>query len=138
MDPENPVVKLYVEGMKAELEGRPDDARLLFLQAWEQSTDNYDACVAAHYVARHQKTPEETLYWNQESLTRADAVDDERVHAFYPSLYLNMGKAHEDLGDIEQAWKYYQLASARADSLPEGRYADTVRDGIKRGLQRVR
>lgn len=137
MDPENPVIQLCIEGMKAEAEGKPEEARLLFLQAWQQSTDDYDACVAAHYVARHQRTPEETLYWNQESLTRADAVNDERVDAFYPSLYLNMGKACEDLGDIEQARKYYQLALARADGLPEGRYADMVHDGIKRGLQRV-
>jgi hypothetical protein len=51
------------------------------MQAWEKRKDDYDACVAAHYVARHQ--------WNQESLDRADAVNAESVQGFYPSLYLN-------------------------------------------------
>ncbi len=137
MDPNNPVIKLCAEGMKAESEGRADEARLLFMQAWEESKDNYDACIAAHYVARNQKTPEEILRWNQVSLDRADAVDDERVQGFYPSLYLNMGKAHEDLGNREQAKRHYELAATRMSALPDGRYGDLVREGIKRGLQRV-
>lgn len=137
MDPDNPIVKLCAEGMKAEMEGRADEARLLFMQAWQQRKDDYEACLAAHYVARHQKTPEEILRWNQESLDRANAVNDARVHGFYPSLYLNMGKANEDLGNREQAKVYYELAAAKLNYLPEGRYGDIVRDGIKRGLQRV-
>lgn len=137
MDPNNPVIKLCAEGMKAEMEGRTDEARALFLQAWGESKDDYDACIAAHYVARHQKSSEEILHWNKEALDRADAVDDERVHSFYPSLYLNMGKAHEDLGKWEEAKRHYELAEAKMSNLPGGRYGDIVRDGIIRGLQRV-
>jgi tetratricopeptide (TPR) repeat protein len=137
MDPNNPVVKLCVEGMKAETDGKPDEALLLFMQAWEQSKEDYEACIAAHYVARHQKTLNDTLRWNQASLDRADAVKDERVNDFYPSLYLNMGKAHEDLGNLEQAKTYYELASARIGNLPAGPYRDVVRKGIAQGLERV-
>jgi hypothetical protein len=54
-----------------------------------------------------------------------------------PSLYLNIGKAHEDLGNRERAKRYYELAATKMSHLPEGRYADIVRDGIKRGLERV-
>lgn len=46
-----------------------------------------------------------------------------------------MGKAHEDLGN--RAKRYYELAATKMSHLPEGRYADIVRDGIKRGLERV-
>jgi tetratricopeptide (TPR) repeat protein len=137
MDPNNPVIKLCAEGMKAETEGRTDEAHILFVQAWEQSKNDYDACVAAHYVARHQKTPEEILRWNKEALDRADAVNDQRVQGFYPSLYLNMGKSYEDLGNSEEARRHYELAAAEMNNLPEGRYGDVVRGGIKRGLQRV-
>jgi hypothetical protein len=137
MDPDNPIVKLCVEGMKAEMDGKTAEARLLFMRAWDQTKDDYDACIAAHYVARHQTTPEEVLRWNQESLDRANAVNDERVHGFYPSLHLNLGKACEDLGDWERARRHYDLAAAAMSSLPAGRYGDTVRDGIKRGLERV-
>jgi hypothetical protein len=49
-----------------------------------------------------------------------------------------MGKAHEDLGNREQAKRYYEIAASKLSSLSDGRYGDTVRDGIKRGLERVR
>jgi hypothetical protein len=45
------------------------------------------------------------------ALARAEAVGDERVRCFYPSLYLNLGQAYEDLGNQAEAQKYYALAS---------------------------
>ncbi|MFI0785470.1 hypothetical protein ACH4Q6_07735 [Streptomyces lydicus] len=86
VDPELPVVRLCVEGMQAEAEGRAEAALELFQRAWDTATDDYEACIAAHYLARHQKSPEDTLRWNQECLDRADRVGDERVRGFYPSL----------------------------------------------------
>src|SRR5215470_5632474 len=100
MDPGNPVIALCAQGMRAEGEGRDAEARALFLQAWEAATDDYEACVAAHYLARQQDTPQESLHWNRECLQRADRVGDERVRGFYPSLHLSLARAHEKLGDL--------------------------------------
>jgi len=47
VDPNNPVVKLCAAGMAAEGEGRRDDARVSFEQAWAQSRDDFEACIAA-------------------------------------------------------------------------------------------
>jgi tetratricopeptide (TPR) repeat protein len=137
VDPDNPVVKLCARGMQAECEGRNDIAQRLFEQAWAKRSDDYDACIAAHYLARHQDSSQDTLRWNQVALRHADAVGDERVRGFYPSLYLNLGHAHEQLGDPDQAARYYELAAQRTDELPEGSYADVVRDAIGRGQQRI-
>jgi tetratricopeptide (TPR) repeat protein len=137
MDPNNPVVKLCAEGMALEQKGQREEAALLFQAAWKQSTDDFERCISAHYVARQQKTPEENLRWNQISLDHADAILDGRVDTFYPSLYLNIGWAYEDLGQPEEARKYYELAAERVSCLPEGSYRDTVQDGIQRGLRRV-
>jgi tetratricopeptide (TPR) repeat protein len=111
MDLDNPVIKLCVEGTRAEFEGRANVARTLFMQAWEASRDDYEACVAAHYVARYQESPEDMLRWNREALNRANAVGDDRVKDFYPSLYLNMGRSYETLGNQAEAQKYYNLAA---------------------------
>lgn len=137
MDPNNPVVKLCAEGMAAEAEGRFDDARTLFTSAWEKADDDYHRSIAAHYVARHQSSPEETLRWNLEALHRADAVGDERVEGFYPSLLLNMGYSHEQLEQWKEARDYYQRAAERLDILSDTPYGMTVRDGVARGLERV-
>ncbi|WP_214412283.1 hypothetical protein [Sphaerisporangium fuscum] len=137
LDLDNPVVRLCAEGMRAEAEGRPQEARRLFDQAWAERTDDLDACVAAHYVARQQDSAEETLLWNAVSLHHADAVGDERVSGFYPSLYLNMGASHELLGDLPEAARYFNLAADHVGALPEGPYGDMLRKGIADALERV-
>ncbi|MFE7568235.1 hypothetical protein ACFU76_14950 [Streptomyces sp. NPDC057539] len=135
MDPDNPVVQLCAQGMRAEAEGREDDARELFLRAWEAAGDDFEACVAAHYLARHQPTPEETLRWNQECLTRADRVGDERVRGFYASLHGNMGRAQLALGRPGQARAHFRSAAERLDDVPPGPYRDWVRLCVARGLR---
>ncbi len=112
MDLDNPVVKLCVLGTQAEFAGRPADARALYWQAWELAGDDFEACVAAHYVARFQPTAEQTLHWNREALKYADAAAAERVKDFYPSLYLNLGRSYEQLGDQAAAQCFYALAQS--------------------------
>ncbi|MFJ6182592.1 hypothetical protein [Streptomyces sp. NPDC092295] len=135
MDPENPVVRLCAQGMTAETEGREADARELFLRAWEAAADDYEACVAAHYLARHQPTPEETLRWNQECLTRADRVGDDRVRGFYASLHGNMGRAQLALGRPGPARTHFRSAAGHLDDVPPGPYREWVRLCVARGLR---
>lgn len=137
IDPNNPVVKLCAEGIQAEMSGKVEDALNFYMQAWNLRQDDYDACIVSHYVARLQQTPQDILHWNQESLNYADRVNDERVRGFYPSLYLNLGKSHEDLGNLDEARKYYQMAADSLHVLPEGQYADVVKRGVGKGLERV-
>ena len=111
MDLSSQVVKLCIAGTQAEYEGRPEDARQLYWQAWESAQNDYEACVAAHYVARFQESPEETLRWNMEAFNRAAQAQQETVQDFYPSLYLNLGRSYELLGNKVEAQHYYDLAA---------------------------
>jgi hypothetical protein len=138
VDPNNPIVRLCAKGMEFEGRGCLDEASQVFLNAWNESADDFERCIAAHYVARHQKNSVDTLLWNQRSLDLANAVAEERVREFYPSLYLNMGKAHEDLGNREESRRFYEMAVTALDSLPEGRYGDIVREAVGRALLRSR
>jgi hypothetical protein len=137
MDPNNAIIRLCVEGMELEIKGQIEEAAKLFTVAWDRSSDDFERCIAAHYVARHQNVAAEALRWNQESLRYGKASDHPSVREFYPSLYLNLGKSHEDMGNRGEARKFYELAAQRANLLPENAYANAVRDGIARGLQRV-
>jgi hypothetical protein len=71
MDISNPVIQLCIEGTRAEFEHRSEDARAYYQQAWEAHTDDYEACIAAHYLARFQENPKESLRWNQIALKHA-------------------------------------------------------------------
>lgn len=117
--------------------GRRDDAAALYQRAWDSRADDFEACVAAHYIARLQSDPASALHWNQLSLQHAEGVGDDRVAEFYPSLYLNLGKAHEDFGNRSEARNFYQLASAKLSALPSGAYADIVKKGVAAALARL-
>jgi tetratricopeptide (TPR) repeat protein len=135
MDPDSSVVQLCAQGMQAETEGRNSDAHALFRQAWYAATDDYEACIAAHYLARHQNTPEDTLRWNKECLDRADRVGDDRVRGFYPSLHLNMARAHSELGNPDSAREHFRHAAERIQDAPAGPYRDGMRFAIAAGLR---
>ena len=138
MDPNNPVVKLCAEGIDAEMKGRRDEARTLYLRAWELRQDGIDACIAAHYIARHQDTPAETLRWNELALTHALSASGDSIRAFYPSLYLNLGKSYEDVGDTASARELYEQGERCVNDVPRGGYGDVVRQGLRNALERVR
>lgn len=138
MDPENPVVKLCARGMEYESKGNFKEASTVFMAAWTQSTDDFERCVAAHYVARHQKSQDEALIWNQRSLDYARSVGDDRVIGLFPSLYLNMGKSYEDLGRWDDARRFYAMTVEVLPTLPDNQYGKIIRDAAERAQERVR
>ena len=123
--------------MACETERHFDKALSLYVQAWNEASSDFELCIAAHYLARHQKSAADALNWNLKSLEHANAVQDVRVREFYPSLYLNIGKSYEELGDKERAQKFYKTAADKLSELSSGAYREMVQDGIARGLQRV-
>lgn len=136
-DPENIVVQLCVKGMTAEGEGKIEEAKQLFQQAWDVATNNFEAFTAAHYLARNQANPNAELKWNLEALRLADTLESDGAKSHYPSLYLNAGKSYETLGDVEQATSFYQKAAESSKYLPAGGYTDMIRSGIGAALKRV-
>ena len=136
-DPTNKVVKLCAEGMQMEAEGKTGEAHKLFQQAWDIAENDFEAFTAAHYLARNQKDPNDVQKWNMEALNRANAIKDEDTKGHYPSLYLNVGKSYEILGDIKEANNYYKLAADSSTFLPPGKYSEMIRMGIGEGLKRT-
>lgn len=137
IDPKNPIVMLCLEGMRAEGSGKHDDARLLFVEAWERSSSDYEACIAAHYLARQQQSSESKLYWNQEALRRAEAAGDELVRDFYPSLHLNVADALEEMGEHDSARSHYRRAREWLARVPEEIYGEHVHTSIHKAIERL-
>ena len=52
IDPENVVTRLGADAMIAEGQGRADDARHLFAEAWARRCDHYEASIAEHVFGR--------------------------------------------------------------------------------------
>jgi hypothetical protein len=100
-DPNNKVIQLCVQGMDMEEKGKPEEASRIFLQAWNEATNDFEKFTAAYYVARHQKDIHDKLKWLETSLQAALKIDDVTVKAAFPSLYSNIAKCYEELNDLD-------------------------------------
>lgn len=134
-DPNNHVVKLCAEGIS--VEGEEDKALQLFQKAWNDATNDFEKFIAAHYIARHQKSVTDKLIWDKIALSAALKVNDEAIKVHFPSLHLNIGKCYEDLKDLGKATKNYQLALFYANYLPNDGYGNMIKSGILNGLERI-
>lgn len=114
--PFNNVVKLCIQGMSMEEKGKPDEAGRLFLQGWNEATDDLEKFLAAFYVARHQNAVSEKLTWLETALAYAIKINDDTVKSAFPSLYLNIAKCYEEISDPAKAEAHAELAMLYKDN----------------------
>ncbi|MCW3108203.1 MAG: arr, rifampin ADP-ribosylating transferase, partial [Segetibacter sp.] len=115
-DPRNHVIRLCVQGMEMEEKGKPEEAGKLFLQAWNEATNDFEKFTAAYFVARHQRNVHDKLKCLETSLQFALKINDVTVKAAFPSLYTNIATCYEELGDLDNAKKHHALANSFTDN----------------------
>src|SRR5688572_8048054 len=108
--PFNNVVKLCLQGMDMEEKGKPEEAIKLFQQGWNEATNDFEKFLAAHYIARQQKTVADKLKWLETTLQFALKTNNDSVKSAFPTLYLNIAKCYEDLNDHNKAKENSELA----------------------------
>lgn len=111
-DPGNPIVQRCLQGMAKEDQHKPEEAAVIFLQAWNEATNDFEKYLAAHYVARHQHTVADRLKWLETALQFAQKVNNDAVISAYPSLYTNITTCYEELNDADNARKNLELAKS--------------------------
>lgn len=98
--------------MSLEEKGHPKEASKVFLQAWNEATNDFEKFISAHYVARHQKHVSDEFDWLQTALQYALKVNDDSVKAAFGSLYTRIAKCYEALNDVDNAKRSYELANS--------------------------
>ena len=114
-NPNNNVIKLCLQGMGMEEKGKPEEARKLFFQAWNEATFDFEKFISAHYVARYQIKVSEKLKWLETALQFALKINNDTVNSALPSLYSNIARCYDDMGDPDKAKKNYKLATSIMD-----------------------
>ena len=133
LDPENPVVALCAAGMTAG--GDAAAASEFFTRAWARRADDFDAAVAAHYLARTQPTAAEKLDWDARAVGHAEAAlaaGDGRVRGLLASLYLNLGDGLLAAGRRHEAWDVIARAETALAALANDGYGGFVAAGVAR------
>ena len=118
-NPNNKIVKLCLQGMDLEGKNKPEEASRIFLQAWNEATNDFEKYTAAYYVARHQKHISDKLKWLETALQFALKINNDDVNGAFPSLYLNIAKCYEDLSDIDNAKKNYVQSNSFKNKLSD-------------------
>lgn len=115
----NNIVKLCIQGMDMEEKGKPEEAGKLFLQGWNEATNDFEKFTAAFYVARYQKSVADKLIWLETALQLALKINNDSVNGALPSLYLNIAKCYEDLGDLKNSKQNNEIAIAFKDNISD-------------------
>lgn len=92
--------------------GAVDQARPLFLEAWEQAQEAGEdayAVDAAHMVAIVAQG-QEALEWNLKALRLAETSSQGQARRWLGSLYNNIGWTYHDMGQYEQALAIFKRA----------------------------
>jgi tetratricopeptide (TPR) repeat protein len=118
-NPNNNIIKLCIEGMGNEENGKSEEASRLFLQAWNEATNDFEKFIAAYYVARHQENTSDKLKWLETALQFALKVNNDSVKGAFPSLYSNIAKCYEGLNDHDNAKKNYELANSFKEKISD-------------------
>ncbi|WP_312648935.1 NAD(+)--rifampin ADP-ribosyltransferase [Aminipila sp.] len=109
-DPNNIVIKLCVMGMSLEDSGNVEEANMMFHKAWDEATDDYEKFIAAYHLASQQKDITDKLKWMEISLQCALNINDDNVKSAYSTLYVNISKCYEELHDLDNAKRNYELS----------------------------
>jgi tetratricopeptide (TPR) repeat protein len=103
---------LLERGRALNSSGSPDQARPLFVEAWEQAQQAGEdalAVDAAHMVAIVEKG-QAALDWNLKALHLAETSSQARARKWLGSLYNNIGWTYHDMGQYGVALDVFQKA----------------------------
>jgi rifampin ADP-ribosylating transferase len=114
-NPNNKIIQLCVRGIGMEATGKPKEAKELFIQAWNESTNDFERFIAADFVAKVQTDIPDKLKWYETSLLFAQKINDIAAQSALPGLHSKIAKCYEDLNDKVNAKKNSDLASLHAD-----------------------
>jgi len=92
--------------------GKPDEARPLFLQAWELALigqEDFYAIDAAHMLAIVSSSDEQ-MQWNLKALDLAESSSQPRARKWLGSLYNNIGWTYHDAGQYNEALDVFEKA----------------------------
>ncbi|MCH5720166.1 NAD(+)--rifampin ADP-ribosyltransferase [Niabella hibiscisoli] len=132
--PDNPVIQRCIQAMSAEAKGEPEEAGKLLMQAWKEATTDFEKFTAAHLVGRYQQNPDEQLEWFKKALEHGKKADAVSVQGALSTLYGDIARCYETLGDADSACIHNELAISVKNQLKdEGPFYHGTRANLKTG-----
>lgn len=133
-DPNNNIIQLCLNGLSQKETGNSADADKIFLQAWNEATNDFEKFTAAYFMARNQNEIADKLNWYETSLLFAMKQSDLSAQTALPFLYDQIAKCYEQLGEIDSARRNAALAkAAKNTSQDKGPFYHGTKADLKPG-----
>lgn len=110
-DPKNKIIGLCMIGMNMEEQGDSDGAMTVFMEALNDSTNEYEKFVVTYQIAKYEKNIQEKLKWLGKTLQYAIKSEDCGVRSTLSAIYSHIAKCHEELGDSKKAKSNLELSN---------------------------
>lgn len=134
-DPHDPIIQLCIQGMQLEETGDLKAAGKVFKQVWNDANNDFEKFLGAWFVARVQTGIDDRLKWYETALQLAAAINNDAVKAALSILHIKMAECYESLGNINEANKHRQLASASViEPSDKGPFYHGTRADLKIGV----
>ena len=143
----DPVLARISEAVARAHAGEVGEAAAELAALWaEVEGDPLHRMALAHAMADLQDDPREVRLWDGRALLAARALSPDRlratgmepsVEALLPSLHLNLGEAHRQLGELGAARAQLLLGLEHVSALPDEGYGAFVRQGLARLSERL-
>lgn len=116
-DPNNMIIKLCMQGMHMDENGKREEAEKLFLQAWSQSACDFEWFTTAYCVALHQKNTSDKLEWLELALEHAMKINSQTINPAIATTYSKLAQCYKVLGDSDNNEKSLVLAMSYSDKI---------------------
>jgi tetratricopeptide (TPR) repeat protein len=106
------VRSLLERGRTLNSSDRPDQARPLFVAAWDlaRATGEENLAVDAAHMVAIVEPPDSALVWNRRAMAYAETAKDPAAKDWLGSLYNNLGWSLHDRGDFAGALEVFRRA----------------------------
>ena len=111
-NPNNAVIQLCMQGMAMQEKGEYEKAGQLFLQAWDESLNDFEKFISAYYIANHKRDITEKSKWLETAIQLAVSLNNITSNGALPFLYNSVAECYENIGDDVKAAHYVQLAKS--------------------------
>lgn len=115
--PFNTVVRLCIQGMSMEEQNNPREAVKLYMQGWNEATDDLEKFLAAYYIGRIQIEISERLKWFETALKYVLKANDNTFKSALYSLYIKIAECYDELSNPERSKEYNELAITVKDKV---------------------
>lgn len=109
-DPKNKIIGQCMIGMNMEDQGDSEGAMTVFMEALNESENDYERFVVTYQIAKYEKNISKKIKWLEKALQYAIKAEDCGVRSTLSTIYFCIAKCYEELGDFKKAKANFDLS----------------------------